>query len=263
MTVAQVPSGEAPAYTPPGTSATAWLIARRGALESLRDRSTMVANTFFALVIPALLAVLVVRPQAAQAAHAAGGKEAALGTAMAAYLLVVGLLPSSGSVGIAAGVFAGEKEQGNLAPLLATPASNVAIFAGKVLGAVLPALLYAMVAELVYLGVVALTSGADKLRLLPPALSLAMLACVPAVAVLGAAVASLISSRVRTYNGAQVLTSLALLPIMAALFSLAFMMREWGAPALLAAVASLLLLDALLIALGAATWRREEVMAQR
>lgn len=266
MTVAQVPSGEAPTYTPPGTSATAWLIARRGALESLRDRSTMVANTFFALVIPALLAVLVVRPQAAQAAqaaHAAGGKEAALGTAMAAYLLVVGLLPSSGSVGIAAGVFAGEKEQGNLAPLLATPASNVAIFAGKVLGAVLPALLYAMVAELVYLGVVALTSGADKLRLLPPALSLAMLACVPAVAVLGAAVASLISSRVRTYNGAQVLTSLALLPIMAALFSLAFMMREWGAPALLAAVASLLLLDALLIALGAATWRREEVMAQR
>ena len=259
MTVTPIPASGSSGYRPPGMPATAWLIARRGALESLRDRSTLLANTFFALVVPGLLAVLIVRPQTAHA----GGKEAALGTAMAAYLLVVGLLPSSGSISIAAGVFAGEKEQGNLAPLLATPASNVAIFAGKVLGAVLPALLYAVVAEAVYLGGVALTAGADKLRLLPPALSLAMVLFVPAVAVLGAAVASLISSRVRTYNSAQVLTSLAMLPIMALLFGLAFKMQQWGPAALLVAIVGMIVLDATLIFLGAATWRREEVMAQR
>jgi ABC-type Na+ efflux pump permease subunit len=263
MAVTGVPSGTAPTasrYTPPRMLTTAWLIARRGALESLRDRSTMMSSTVFALVIPAVLAVLVVRPQLA---HVASGKAAAVGTSMAAYLLIVGLLPSSGSIGIAAGVFAGEKEQGNLAPLLATPASNGAIFAGKVLGAVLPSLLYAVVAEVVYLGGVALLSGVDRLRLLPPALSLAMVAFVPVVAVMGAAVASVISSRVRTYNGAQVLTSLVLLPIMGGLFGLAFEMRQWGPLTLFAVVAALALLDAALIALGAATWRREEVMARQ
>jgi len=262
MAVTEVPLGtaSASAYKPPGAVVTAWLIARRGALESLRDRSTMVSSTIFALVIPALLAVLVVRPQLA---HVTDGKSLVVGTSMAAYLLIVGLLPSSSSISIAAGVFAGEKEQGNLAPLLATPASNGAIFAGKVLGAVLPPLLYAVAAEAVYLGGVALSAGADKLRLLPPALSLAMVAFVPIVAVLGAAVASVISSRVRTYNGAQVLTSLALLPIMGGLFGLAFAMRGWGPFALLAVVAALALLDVALITLGAATWRREEVMARQ
>jgi len=262
MAITEAPLGmaSASAYKPPSAIATAWLIARRGALESLRDRSTMVSSSVFALVIPAVLAVLVVRPQLA---HVAGDKAVAVGTSRAAYLLIVGLLPSSGSIGIAAGVFAGEKEQGNLAPLLATPASNGAIFAGKVLGAVLPSLLYAVAAEVVYLGGVALSAGVDTLRLLPPALSLAMVAFVPVVAVMGAAVASVISSRVRTYNGAQVLTSLALLPIMGALFGLAFAMRGWGPLTLLASVAALALLDVALIALGAATWRREEVMARQ
>ncbi len=257
----EMPWSEGPRYTPLGTPATAWLIARRAAVESLRDRSSMISSAFFALVIPALIAAFVIHPQALRVT---GGKAtAALGTTMAAYLLIVGLLPSTGAISVAAGVFAGEKERGNLAPLLATPASNWAIFAGKALGAVLPGLLYAVVAETVYLGGVTLLSGADKLRLLPAALSLAMVALVPAAAVLGAAVASLVSSRVRTYNGAQTLTSLVMLPVTALLFGLAFKMQQWGPPALLIAVAALLLLDALVIALSAATWRREEVMARQ
>jgi len=252
-----------PAFAPsarPGDARVTWLIARRAALESLRDRMTLAFNALFALLVPFLVVWLVVRPQTAD--H--GGKTgAALGIVIATYMLVVGLMPSSGAIGIASGVFAGEKEQGNLAPLLATPASNRAIFGGKVLGAVLPAFLYAAIAEVCYLSGVALLVGVDKLRLLPAAQSLAMLALVPSYAVLGAAVASLISSRVRTYQSAQTLSSLALFPIMGALFALAFAMQTWGAWLLLVAVIAVVAVDALLIVVSAATWRREEVMAHR
>ncbi len=243
--------------TRPSDTRVTWLIARRGALESLRDRMTVGYSAIFALALPFLVALLVIRPQAAQG----GARAEVLGALMATYLLVVGLMPSTGAVSVASGMFAGEKEQGNLAPLLATPASNRAIFAGKVLGAVLPALLYALIAETSYLVDIALLMGPGALRLLPVALSLAMVALVPAYAVLGATVASLISSRVRTYQGAQTVSSLVLLPVMAVLFGLAFALQKQGPGLLLLVVVAMVALDAALIALSAARWRREEVMA--
>ena len=241
----------------PGDPRVTWLIARRGALESLRDRMTVGYSAIFALVLPFLVVLVAIRPRAG---HGGAGAEA-LGALMATYLLVVGLMPSTNAVSVASGMFAGEKEQGNLAPLLATPASNRAIFAGKVLGAVLPALLYALIAETSYLLDIALLMGPGTLRLLPVALSLAMVALVPTYAVLGAAIASLISSRVRTYQGAQTVSSLVLLPIMAVLFGLAFALRTQGVGLLLLAVVVMVALDAALILLSAARWRREEVMA--
>jgi ABC-type Na+ efflux pump permease subunit len=235
-----------------------WLIARRGALESLRDRTTLGVSLIWALLVPFVLALTLIRPQAERA-----GDVARLGSSIAIFLLVVGLMPTSGSIGIAAGLFAGEREQGNLLPLLATPASNRAIFAGKVLGAVLPALLYAAVAEANFLGELWLLLGGTAIRALPLAFSVAMVALVPGNAVLGAAVASVVSSRVRTYQSAQMLTSLVMFPIMAALFALAAQMQRWGAWALLAGVLAIVVLDVFVVVLGAATWRREEVMARR
>jgi ABC-type Na+ efflux pump permease subunit len=244
----------------PGDLRTTWLIARRGAAESLRDRMTVGVSAIFSLVIPLVVVLLILRGLAERTGADSGDT---LGAGIATYLLVVGLMPSSGSIGIASGLFAGEKEQGNLLPLLATPASNRAIFAGKILGAVLPALLYAAIAEASYLTEVWLALGADALQRVPLALACAMVALVPAVAVLGAAVASLISSRVRTYQSAQLLSGLALYPIMAVLFGLALQMQAWRAGALVLAVGAIVAVDALVVVLGAATWRREEVMARR
>lgn len=239
---------------------TMWRIARRAAIESLRDRMTLMFSAVFALALPCLMVLLVIRPQAVHGPHRTSA--AALGTLLAVYLLIAGLLPVNGAISIAAGVFAGEKEKGNLAPLLATPASNRAIFGGKVLGAVLPALLYAVIADVCYLAEVGLFVGADALRLLPVALALTMVALVPTYAILGAAVASLISSRVRTYQSAQTLSSLALLPIMGVLFTGAFAMQRWGPWLLLGAVVVMVVVDVALITVSAATWRREDVMAR-
>ncbi|HZS92439.1 MAG TPA: ABC transporter permease [Chloroflexota bacterium] len=260
MAASAIPMQRAGSFTPPGDLRSIWLIARRAALESLHDRTTQGASAVFSLLVPIILVLTMIRPQAM---HTGSKADTALGLLMAVYLLVVGLLPTSNSISVASGLFAGEKEQGNLAPLLATPASNRAIFGGKVLGAVLPSLLYAVVAVSTYLLEIALFVGTGKLHLLPLGLSLAMLALVPIYAVFGAAVASLISSRVRTYQGAQTLASVVMFPLMAVLFGVAFAMQHWGIWWLGIAVLVLVGIDVLIVTLGAATWRREEVLARR
>jgi ABC-type Na+ efflux pump permease subunit len=237
------------------------VIARRAALESLRDRMTVVMSLLFALVMPIGLVVAVLRPLAL--AESAAAPEGLFGRLLVFYVLLVGLLPSSAAIGIAAGQFAGEKEQGSLAPLLASPASNVAIFGGKVLGSIIPPTVFSIVAELVYLVALVVVVGPGALRLIAPPLVLPMVVLVPATALFAATVASLISSRVRTYNAAQQIGGLALVPFWATVFPSAFQLLTWGPWALAIAALGLIALDVVLVLLAAATWRREEVLAQR
>jgi hypothetical protein len=90
-----------------------------------------------------------------------------------------------------------------------------------------------------------------------------MLALVPVIAVFAAAVASLISSRVRTYNSAQQLANLALLPLWALLFGFAFRLVVAGAWVLAVVIVGLLAVDVAVIVLAARSWQREQVLAQR
>ena len=238
-----------------------WLIARRGALESLRDRMTLGFNLFFVFVFPLGIVLAVVRAQVGTLIAADRGD--AVGTVLAIFCLSVGLTPATGAVGIASGQFAGEKEQGNLAPLLASPASNFAIFGGKILGSVLPAMGFVLVAEAVYFTSLALVGGVGTLRLVPVRLSLLLLSLVPPVDIFAATVASLISSRVRTYSAAQQISGLVLVPFWGGIVVLLTRFQDGGLPFLLVALAALVVIDAALIALAASTWRREEVLAQR
>src|SRR5436190_15508515 len=194
-------------YKKASTMHITWLIARRQMLEAIRDRSTLMMSGMF-LILQTVLVLISVGP--ALQDHTIVGLQRA-GFLMAFYLLFVGLMPATPAIGIASGVFAGDKERGCLTPLLVTPASNTAIFAGKVLGAVLPALAYSVIGILVYLAEIALLYGPDKLALLPVGLSLLILLVIPALALLGATVASLISSRVTTFQSAQNYSSLLLL----------------------------------------------------
>ncbi|HEY3059126.1 MAG TPA: hypothetical protein VGL99_09155 [Chloroflexota bacterium] len=239
--------------SPPGELHMLWLIARRAALEAFRDRMTLTMSMFFVLVLPLGVVIFSVRPLA--------DKEDALGVVLATYLLLIGLMPAISAVGIAAGQFAGEKERGVLTPLLATPASNVAIFGGKVLGAILLPLTYAAVAEIIYLAGVALLLGPQRLQIIPPALAGAMLILVPGITTFGATVASLISSRVRTFNAAQQLTGLALLPAWGVTGSVALKLPEWGTVGLVAVLSGVIVLDVTLLIVAASTWRREEVLS--
>ena len=250
-----------PAYPPPSALRTAWLIARRAALESLRDRNTAITNVLMVVVLPAFVAFYLVAPGAGQVLSS-GGRQA-LSIQLAIYLLAIGVFPSGGSVGIAAGVFAGEKEQGNLTPLLASPATNTAIFAGKVLGAILPPMLYAALAEAFFVVEIWLAGGQRVLAVVPLPVYALMLAMVPCYATLGAGIASLISSRVRTYSAAQTYAGLLLLPVLRGILALVIGLLRAPTWALALAVGGVALLDVVLVLVGAATWRREEVLAQR
>jgi ABC-type Na+ efflux pump permease subunit len=245
-------------HRPPGELATLWLIARRAALESLHDRMTAIMSLSFAVVLPPGLLGLALVPLVRSPGPET---EAALEIVLPLYLLIVGLTPAVSAVGIAAGQFAGEKERGILTPLLASPASNLAIFGGKVLGAILPPLLYAAFAEMVYVLGIVVVLGPARLLYLPVWLSVATIALIPGVTCFAAIVASLISSRVRTFNAAQQLGGLALMPVWALVLSVAAKLREWGPGALFGAVVAVVLIDVCLTILAAATWRREEVLS--
>src|SRR5690242_5790011 len=95
-----------------------WLIGRRAALEALRDRVTVAMSMAISIVLPIFVVGTGIRLAAAGSAMSPRD----LGSILATYLLITGLLPSAAAVGITAGQFAGEKEQGNLTPLLASPA---------------------------------------------------------------------------------------------------------------------------------------------
>jgi ABC-type Na+ efflux pump permease subunit len=233
------------------------LIAERAAVETFRDRLSLLAGLVLAVPVPLLVLLFAVRPVAGSSVGPT------LGATIALYLLVVGVLPAFSAVGIAAGQFAGEKERGVLTPLLASPASNLAIFMGKVLGAIIPPLAYAGLAEAVYLAGVAVLLSPVNLGLVPPAVAVAAVVLVPAVTCFAAVVASLISSRVDTFNAAQQLGGLVLMPVWGLVFAAAARLQDWGPVTLFAAAAGLLLVDAIVAVLAAATWRREEVLAHR
>ena len=86
-------------------------------------------------------------------------------------------------------------------------------------------------------------------------LTFIILACFAAI------VASLISSRVRTYNAAQQIGGLVLMPVWGVMLGLAVKLQDWGPTALVSAVTVLALIDVLLTVMAATTWRREEVLS--
>jgi ABC-type transport system involved in multi-copper enzyme maturation permease subunit len=247
-------------YQPPGDMRMTWLIGQRAAIEAMQDRLSLLMGVGFAIVLPILLVALIVRPVGS--GPGADG-EPPLGDMLALYLLLVGLLPTISAIGIASGQFAGEKERGILTPLLASPASNLAIFFGKVIGAIIPPMVYALVADCVYLLSLAVLVSPAELLVLPVALSMTMIALVPLVACFAASVASLISSRVRTYNAAQQIGGMVLMPLWGIVFALGGKLSEWGPVGMLSALAALVALDVVLTTAAALTWRREEVLAHR
>jgi ABC-type transport system involved in multi-copper enzyme maturation permease subunit len=234
-----------------------WLIARRAAVDAIQDRLSLLMGFGFAVLVPILLVIVEVRSLVPNAASG----DPALEGALAFNLLVVGLLPTVSAVGIASGQFAGEKERGILTPLLASPASNLAIFGGKVLGAILPPLAYSTAAEVVYIVCLGVAIGPAELPLLPIPLSLTMVGLVPLVTCFAAIISSLISSRVRTFNAAQQLGGLFLMPVWGIVIGLAANLMDWGPLGLLGALLGLLLVDVALTVAAAATWRREEVLS--
>ncbi len=244
-------------YTPLPTLLAIWLVARRQMVEALLTRSSLVMFGV-SLVINTFVVWNTIQPQ-----NESPNGQRAIGNTLAFLLLFIALLNSQPAVGIAAGVFAGDKERGCLLPLLATPASNTALLAGKVLGAVIPALLYTVVGIIIYLVEVALLFGPATLSLMPPGLALTVVAFIPALLIFAATVTCLISSRVATFQSAQTYSSLITTGLWLIFGALVFVAAIFALWIFALGVLAAYILDGLLIVLAARTWQREEVMAKQ
>ncbi len=86
---------------------------------------------------------------------------------------------------------------------------------------------------------------------------------IPAIAFFGAALASVISSRVRTSQAAQNFSSFLQIVLWVGLGALLFLVGNLGLWAFAVAVAGIYALDGVLILVSAVTWKREEVMAKQ
>lgn len=237
----------------------AWLIARRQIGEGLRSRSTWILT----LITTAMPLVLLFLSLQTMVQDVQSVKNGSAGVQMAFFLLWLGLTTTLPALGIASGAFAGERESGSLAPLLVTPATNLAIFAGKILGAIVPALGTSLLGILLYLLEIGLGFGWSTLMLLPAGLTTLICLLIPAIACFGAGLASLISSRAKTFQAAQNYGSLILTLLWAGLIALILLINELGIWGFITIEAGLYVLDVLLVVLSAVTWRREEALARQ
>ncbi|MBM2809310.1 MAG: transporter permease protein [Chloroflexi bacterium] len=166
---------------------------------------------------------------------------------------------------IAADSFVGEKERDTLEPLLATPIKNGELFLGKLVAAVVPAILGT------WLGLAIFTLAVWRSHnpyfpgflLADPDWLASALIMVPLMALMSAGVAALISTRVATYRAAYQLNGLVVLPIITLIVPqtvLLFFLTPWA----LAILASGFFgLDALLIFIAIRIFDREQLLRGR
>jgi ABC-2 type transport system permease protein len=238
-----------------------WLIAHKDMKEAFGQRTLLLRVVLPVLLLPILYGVLTAvtigrNLQPDQAAIVAG-----MISVWTAIVAVVGT--SFGGV-MAAQAIALERERGTIEALLATPAADREIFAGKALAAFLPGLAGGYGAGLLYFLSFHLLSTVEP-GIPPPAAAffarfVALL--LPIIVALQVGGGVMISGRCGTVTGATQLSALMSIPVIGATLYLAYQARLWPSWHLVLLVAALLALDAIILHLGARTMGREEIIAR-
>ena len=173
------------------------------------------------------------------------------------------IIPTMVAVVLAANSFAGEKERHTLEGVLYTPVSDTALVVGKVLGAVLPAVVVSWVCFGVYTILVNLLGNPLVGHWYFPTLNrwVLMLLVVPAVAVFVTGCVVWVSARVSSYQSANSIAGFAVLPLILLVVGQSSGVMLLG-PALFAVLGVVLaVLDVLMMRWMSATFDREKVVA--
>lgn len=166
---------------------------------------------------------------------------------------------------IAADSFVGEKERNTLEPLLATPISNVQLFAAKLCTAVVPAVVGTWFG-MAFFGILVMNGrGSQFPRYIftDPDWLFSALVIVPLMALMAAGIAALISTRVATYRSAYQLNGLVALPIILMLVPQTVVLFLFTPRALLYLAMVFLFVDLCLIWLGMRLFDRERLLRGR
>jgi ABC-type Na+ efflux pump permease subunit len=184
-----------------------------------------------------------------------------LGYLLAPLFLIMPLL-FAGIVGSES--FAGEKERKTLEALLYTPASDRELFLGKVIAAVVPAVILSLLCFAVYAVVLNVIGWPTFGRVwfpLPHWWPL-MLWVAPAVATLGMAASVIVSSRVSTFMEAYQLSGALVLPLIFLFIGQLVGVISLSIGLVLLVGLVLWILNAVLLRVGIQSFRRSELMTR-
>ncbi len=172
--------------------------------------------------------------------------------------MVVGFFPISVSLVIALESFVGEKERGSIEPLLNTPLKDWQIYLGKLLSSTVPPLMSSYIGMSVYL--VGLTISKVTLPDINIILQLVALTTVQAVVMVAGAV--IVSTQTTSVRAANLLASFIVIPS-ALLIQGESVVIFWGDyTTLWWAVLGMTLFGILLVRVGLAHFRREELLGR-
>jgi ABC-2 type transport system permease protein len=241
----------------------AWLVARKDIKEAFGRRDLVIRFGIVSLLLPVFYGVLAgsaVRTalQRHQPMGAALGSSVPLFAAMAAVLGVIV------AISVTAHAIAGEKERRTLEALLATPASDLEIFAGKVLAASLPAMITGYGSGVLFFVAARLAAGGWAMASAPAMVAAAEIIAVgvPVCTIILAAAGVIVSARCSTAASAQQISSLLLFPLFGLVIYGGLRFSRLSAPALVLVFAGLLALCLVLLLLGARSLGREELIAR-
>ncbi len=179
------------------------------------------------------------------------------------FTLMFMILPVMIPVTIAAYSIVGEKTMRSLEPLLATPITTTELVVGKMLAALIPAVLATWLAYGLYaLGVSLLTTSNVSARLADPLWLTAVFIVGPLLALLSVCVAIMVSSRVSDPRVAEQLSTVVLPPLILLIIgqSIGFIILERDLVILVAVVA--LLIDIVLVILAVRLFERETILTK-
>ncbi len=174
--------------------------------DARRNKMTMFGVVFLPLFMVGMALFMV--QQSNEIGSNPAIRAAMFNTALMYFLILPAIIP----LAIAVYSIVGEKEQGSLEPLLATPITDLELFLGKALASVIPALFMTWIGFALFLGGVIIFIGG-----IPPyVLTLPWLAAIfglsPLLALFSVGVTMLVSSRASDVRAAYQFSSFAILP---------------------------------------------------
>jgi ABC-2 type transport system permease protein len=165
---------------------------------------------------------------------------------------------------IAADSFAGEKERKTLEALVYTPTTDLELFAGKVLSAMLPAMAVSLVGFVLY-GITAnLAAWPTMGRVFFPNLTWIVMVfwVAPATAALGLGATVLVSSRASSFQDAYQISAVIVVPILALVFGQVSGVMYFSTWLVVGLGFFFWLIAVVLLAVSVRSFRRGEIMAR-
>ncbi|HMK47054.1 MAG TPA: ABC transporter permease subunit [Methanocella sp.] len=176
------------------------------------------------------------------------------------YLLMPGLMPTM----ISSYSMVGEKKNGTLEPLLATPVSSLDILFGKTLAAVIPSVLITWTSFFIYTILVdVMTIATFGYPVIPSAIWLvSVFITAPLLAIMSVYATVLVSSRMTDVRASQQVSAVIVVPIMVLFVLQLFGMITLDTFSILLVSAGLLVIDVILVKSGTRLFRREEILTR-